>query len=48
MKKSDIYKEAMYEVYDPWTARTLAYFYNESDAKLFRKAYDKRRRKIEA
>lgn len=42
-KRAEVNFEPMFEVYDPWEAKVLAYFFNEEDAKLFRKAYDKRR-----
>lgn len=42
-KRAEVNAEPMWEVYDPWEGRILGYFFNKEDAKLFRKAYDKRR-----
>jgi len=42
-KKAEVYEQPMWEVYDPWQAKIVGYFFTERDAKLFRKAYDKRR-----
>lgn len=42
-KRAGVYEETMWEVYDPWEARVVGYFFSVEDAKLFRKAYDKRR-----
>lgn len=48
MTGTEIYPEQMYEVYDPSRAQILAFFYHEEDAKLFRKAFEKRRNKRES
>jgi hypothetical protein len=44
-KPLEVVGESMWEVYDPWTAQLLGYFYQEDDAKLFAKAYMKKHKK---
>lgn len=41
----EIIEETMYEVYDPWTARVIGIVYSKADAKLLRKAIEKRKRR---
>lgn len=46
-KHAEVNGEVMWEVYDPWEAKVLAYFFYEHHAKMFRKAYDKQRNRAE-
>lgn len=44
-KKLEIYPETMYEVYNPWSAKTIALFYKLEDAKLFKERWEKEHHK---
>lgn len=44
-KKLEIYTETVFEVFNPWTAKTLAFFYNPDDANLFKDKWEKENHK---
>lgn len=44
-KKLEIYTETVFEVFNPWTAKTLAFFDKLEDAKLFKEKWEKEHHK---